>query len=284
MRIGITGANGQLGQELQLHLRSSGHKVFAFPRQDLDICNEKGFKAKLSQLKLDFLINSAAYTDVDLAEKNLNIAFEINAEGPLKLAKFCKSENIGLIHISTDSVFSSSNPQHFKTKSSTNPINSYGRSKDAGEKAIITAYPEGSWIVRVSWIYGGFGGKFVHSIMSKVDDVSPVAVVNDQFGQPISTYAVSSYIDALILQRSIPGIYHFASRDFVSRFEFAQSILTYLGADAGRVQPIPTISKPAMATRPKYSLLKIEDSTKNLDIDVETWKSYLFNFLQEARR
>ncbi len=82
MRIGITGANGQLGQELQLHLRSSGHKVFAFPRQDLDICNEKYFKTKISQLKLDFLINSAAYTDVDLAEKNLNVAFEINAGGP----------------------------------------------------------------------------------------------------------------------------------------------------------------------------------------------------------
>lgn len=284
MRIGITGANGQLGQELQLHLRSSGHKVFAFPRQDLDICNEKYFKTKISQLKLDFLINSAAYTDVDLAEKNLNLAFEINAEGPLKLAKYCKSEEIRLIHISTDSVFSSNNPQYFETKSSTNPINSYGRSKDAGEKAIITVYPEGSWIVRVSWIYGAFGGKFVHSIMSKVDDVSPIAVVNDQFGQPISTYAVSSYINQLILKRSIPGIYHFASRDFVSRFEFAQSILTHLGADAERVQPIPTISKPAMATRPRYSLLKVEDSTKNLDIDVETWKTYLLNFLQETRR
>jgi dTDP-4-dehydrorhamnose reductase len=284
MRIGITGANGQLGQELQLHLRSSGHSVFAFPRQDLDICNEKGFKTNLSHLKLDFLINSAAYTDVDLAEKNLNIAFEVNAEGPLKLAKFCKSENIGLIHISTDSVFSSNNPQHFETKSSTNPINAYGRSKDAGEKAIITAYPEGSWIVRVSWIYGGFGGKFVHSIMSKVEDVSPLAVVNDQFGQPISTYAVSNYIDALILQRSIPGIYHFASRDFVSRFEFAQTILAYLGADARRVKPIPTISKPAMATRPRYSLLKIEDSTENLDIKVDTWKSYLTSFLQDIRR
>ena len=85
MRIGITGANGQLGQELQSYLRSSGYTVFAFPRQVLDICNEENFKAKLSNLKLDFLINSAAYTDVDLAESNSDIAFKINAEGPLKV-------------------------------------------------------------------------------------------------------------------------------------------------------------------------------------------------------
>ena len=284
MRIGITGANGQLGQELQSYLRSSGYTVFAFPRQVLDICNEESFKAKLSSLKLDFLINSAAYTDVDLAETKPEIAFKVNAEGPLKLAKFCKSENIGLIHISTDCVFSSFAPQYYEINSATNPLNTYGRSKDAGEKAIITEFPEGSWIIRVSWIYGSFGGKFVHAIMRKAEDSSPVPVVNDQFGQPISTFALSSYIDAVMFQRSSPGIYHFASRNFVSRFEFAQSILTHLGADAERVHPISTISNPAKAKRPVYSLLKIDNANENLDINVETWKSYLTSFLQDVRR
>lgn len=284
MRIGITGANGQLGQELQSYLRSSGYTVFAFPRQVLDICHEENFKAKLSNLKLDFLINSAAYTDVDLAETNSDIAFKINAEGPLKLAKFCKSESIGLIHISTDSVFSSTVPHYYEIKATTNPLNSYGRSKVAGEKAIMTAFPEGSWIIRVSWIYGNFGGKFVHAIMRKADDSSPVSVVNDQFGQPISTFALSSYIDAVIFQRSSPGIYHFASRNFVSRFEFAQSILTHLGADAERVQPISTISNPAMAIRPKYSLLKIDHANENLDINIEPWESYVTSFLRDLRR
>ena len=284
MRIGITGANGQLGQELQAYLRSSGNTVFAFPRQVLDICNEESFKSKLSNLKLDFLINSAAYTDVDLAETNLDLAYKVNAEGPLKLAKFCKSEDIGLIHISTDSVFSSNTPEYYEIDSVTNPLNSYGRSKDAGEKGIITAYPEGSWIIRASWIYGRFGGKFFHAIMREADGPSPVPVVNDQFGQPISTFALSSYIDAVMVQRSIPGIYHFASRDFVSRFEFAQSIFKHLGVDAERVQPISTISNPAMAKRPIYSLLKIDSVNENLDINVETWKSYLISSLQDIGR
>ena len=284
MNIGITGANGQLGQELQRYLQSSGYTVFAFPRQNLDICDEKNFENKLSHLSLDFLINCAAYTDVDSAEANLDAAFQINAEGPLKLAKFCKSKKIGLIHISTDSVFSSDMPKFFETRSDTNPINVYSRSKAAGEKLIIAEYPEGSWIVRTAWIYGDFGGKFVHTIISKAEDPSPLSVVNDQFGQPISTLALSSYIDALIRQKASPGIYHFASRDFVSRFEFAQSILTNLDADAQRVWSISTISKPGLAIRPRYSLLEIEDVCKNLDINVESWKYYLINFLQNVKR
>lgn len=284
MRIGITGAKGQLGQELTSYLRASGYTVFAFSREDLDICDEQSFEMKLSHLKLDFLINSAAFTDVDSAERNLDAAFQVNAEGPSELAKFCKSEKIGLIHISTDSVFSSETPEYFEITSATKPTNTYGRSKDAGEKAIIGEHPEGSWIVRTSWIYGNFGGKFVHAIMSKADDASPIPVVNDQFGQPISTFALSSYIDALIKQRSNPGIYHFASRDFVSRFEFAQTILTYLGADAERIQPILTISQPAIAERARYSLLKIEGSSEYLDINEESWKYYLTNFLQGVKR
>jgi dTDP-4-dehydrorhamnose reductase len=181
-------------------------------------------------------------------------------------------------------VFSSDTPKLFETRSDTNPINAYSRSKAAGEKSIIAEYPEGSWIVRTAWIYGDFGGKFVHAIMSKAEDSSPLSVVNDQFGQPISTLALSSYIDALIRQKATPGIYHFASRDFVSRFEFAQSILTNLGADAARVQSNLTISKPGLAIRPRYSLLKIEDACKNLDINVESWKYYLINFLQNVKR
>jgi dTDP-4-dehydrorhamnose reductase len=284
MRIGITGANGQLGQELNSYFKSAGYTVFAFSREGLDICEEQSFGVKLSHLKLDFLINSAAFTDVDSAESHFDTAFQVNAEGPLELAKFCRSENIGFIHISTDSVFSSDTPEYFGVTSGTNPINAYSRSKDAGEKGIIAEYPLGSWILRASWIYGNFGGKFVHAIMGKVHDYSSIHVVNDQFGQPISTFAVSSYIDALIRKRPNPGIYHLASQDFVSRFEFAQTILTYLGGEAERVQPIPTISKPTVAKRPKYSLLNIASSNEYLGVEGESWKYYLIDFLQSVKR
>ena len=284
MRIGITGANGQLGRELQAYLTSTGYTVFPFSRHDFDICEYQSYKMKLSHLKLDFLINAAAFTDVDSAETNIDAAFQVNATGPLNLAKFCRNEKIRLIHISTDSVFSSETPEFFGVASPTRPINTYGRSKEAGEKAVIAEYPEGSWIIRTAWIYGNFGGKFVHAIINNAEVLSTISVVDDQFGQPISTYALSAYIDAMMTQGSLPGIYHFVSQDFVSRFEFAQAILTCLGSDFEKIQPISTIIEPTTAKRPRYSLLKTEESSGNIAISMESWKYYLNDFLRGMKR
>lgn len=284
MKIGITGAGGQLGRELSQHLKSIGFSVFAFTRRELDITNKDMLRAKVSKLDLDFLINCAAYTDVDLAEKNPATAFQINTEGPANLAKLCRLENIRLIHISTDSVFSSTAPNYFKVAQTTNPINVYGLSKDAGEKAILAEYPEGSWIIRTAWIYGQFGGKFVHAIMEKVELDETFTVVDDQFGQPITTSALASYISAMIRNNLKPGIYHFASSDFVSRFEFAQTIFSLLGSESERVLPIFTMSTEYVAKRPKYSLLDITESVCGLAIGVQSWKDYLMAFLEEARK
>ncbi len=283
MRVGITGAKGQLGQELSAFLASAGYTIFTFSRQDLDITDPRTFDKTLSHLNLDFLINAAAFTDVDLAEARIELAFRINAEAPANLANFCKSNGIKLIHISTDAVFSSEFPIFFETTSSTNPINAYGRSKAAGEISVSAVYPEGSWIIRTAWIYGKFGGKFVHAIMNKAFHASTLSVIGDQFGQPISTLALSSYIDALIKQNSSPGIYHCASRDYVSRFEFAQAILKNINLSTSKIEETRSKIEPNKAQRPKYSLLNIAVPNNTLDVTIESWNFYLTDFLQDIR-
>lgn len=283
MKIGITGAGGQLGRELSLHLGSVGFTVIAFSRQELDICNVELLNATLVKLDLDFLVNCAAFTDVDSAENKPATAFQTNAEGPANLAKVCKLKDIGFIHISTDSVFSSNTPEYFKVANATNPINVYGLSKEAGEKAILKEYPERSWIIRTAWIYGNFGGKFVHAIMEKAEGDQAFAVVDDQFGQPISTSALASYIGAIVRSDKHPGIYHFASTDYVSRFEFARTIFSILNSDPERVLPVSTIPSNFVAKRPKYSLLDTTESVDLLEIGARSWKDYLTTYLQDAR-
>jgi dTDP-4-dehydrorhamnose reductase len=283
MKIGITGAGGQLGRELSLHLGSVGFTVIAFSRQELDICNVELLNATLVKLDLDFLVNCAAFTDVDSAENKPATAFQTNAEGPANLAKVCKLKDIGFIHISTDSVFSSNTPEYFKVANATNPINVYGLSKEAGEKAILKEYPERSWIIRTAWIYGNFGGKFVHAIMEKAEGDQAFAVVDDQFGQPISTSALASYIGAIVRSEKHPGIYHFASTDYVSRFEFARTIFSILNSDPERVLPVSTIPSNFVAKRPKYSLLDTTESVDLLEIGARSWKDYLTTYLQDAR-
>ncbi len=283
MKIGITGAGGQLGRELSLHLESVGFTGIAFSRQELDICNVELLNATLVKLDLDFLVNCAAFTDVDSAENKPATAFQTNAEGPANLAKVCKLKDIGFIHISTDSVFSSNTPEYFKVANATNPINVYGLSKEAGEKAILKEYPERSWIIRTAWIYGNFGGKFVHAIMEKAEGDQAFAVVDDQFGQPISTSALASYIGAIVRSEKHPGIYHFASTDYVSRFEFARTIFSILNSDPERVLPVSTIPSNFVAKRPKYSLLDTTESVDLLEIGARSWKDYLTTYLQDAR-
>ncbi len=283
MKIGITGPGGQLGRELSLHLGSVGFTVIAFSRQELDICNVELLNATLVKLDLDFLVNCAAFTDVDSAENKPATAFQTNAEGPANLAKVCKLKDIGFIHISTDSVFSSNTPEYFKVANATNPINVYGLSKEAGEKAILKEYPERSWVIRTAWIYGNFGGKFVHTIMEKAEGDQTLAVVDDQFGQPISTSALASYISTIVRSGKRPGIYHFASADYVSRFELARTIFSILNSDPERVLPVSTVPANFVAKRPKYSLLDTTESVSSLEIGVQSWKKYLIAFLQEAR-
>jgi len=284
LRIGITGANGQLGSDLKLQLESAGYEVFAFTREVLNICDLGEVAKSLRNKRLDFVINCAAFTDVDAAEQNAALAFKINVDGPRNLANTCKSEGIRFIHISTDSVFSSDSPHYYHVDSPTSPLNMYSKSKDAGEQAVLAAYPEGSWIVRTAWIYGRFGGRFVTAIMNKTKEGGVLKVVDDQFGQPTTTSALARFLISLITSDADPGRYHFASQTYVSRFSFARSIFELLGEDVDRIQPTITLPTKHVAVRPKYSLLQLSNKLGNTIVELTNWEKYLTDFLADVRR
>ena len=284
LRVGITGANGQLGSELKLQFELAGYQVVAFTRQMLDISNLEEVARSLRDIGLDFLINCAAFTNVDAAEQDALLAFKVNADGPRNLAITCKAEGIRFIHISTDSVFSSDSPHYFRVDNPTNPLNVYSKSKDAGEQGVTATYPEGSWIVRTAWIYGGFGGRFVHAIIKKSKESGNLKVVEDQFGQPTTTRALARFLNTLITSEANPGTYHFASQNYASRFNFARSIFEFLGEDIDRIQPSTTLPINQVAVRPRYSLLQLNNQVGNTIVELDNWEKYLADFLANMGR
>lgn len=281
MRIAITGVSGQLGRVLLHDLPSYGHEVFPLDRNLFNFLYFERSKTHLNQVEPDLIINCAAFTQVDLAETEVDAAYLINAIGPTQLAKYCKQRGIGLIHLSTDAVFSTSTPVMNPVFGHTNPLSVYAKSKLSGEIGIQKEYPEGSIIVRTAWLYGKNGAKFVQAIISKGIKNEPFEVVDDQFGQPTHTQSLSYFICFLLNSDVAHGVYHFSSKDFVSRFELALDILTLANLDNKLVVPTQTILTPNMAQRPKYSLLDTSPKCVNHYFKIPDWKSDLEEFFRE---
>ncbi len=281
MKIAVTGVSGQLGSVLLHDLPPHGHEVFPLDKNIFNFLNFELSKTHLDQLRPDLVINCAAFTHVDLAETKVEEAHLINASGPTQLAKYCREKGIRLLHLSTDSVFSTVTPIMNPVFGSTNPVNVYAKSKLAGEIGIQTEHPKGSIIVRTAWLYGNNGAKFVQAIISKGIKNLPFEVVNDQFGQPTHTQSLSNFICFLLNSDVASGIFHFSSKDFLSRFELAQEILTMASLDKELVMPTPTIPTAGIAQRPKYSLLDTNPESVYNYPKVPDWKTDLEEFLRE---
>lgn len=260
MNVAITGASGQLGRELQRALSNMNVKFEARSRNEVDISKSEQVSLFLDQIKPNWLVNCAAYTKVDLAEEEIRKSLDANALGPKTLAQNCRERNIKLIHISTDSVFSSEKPKYFGAHEKPNPTNQYGKSKMLGEEFALLDNAEATWVVRTSWLYGDFGGQFVHNILRRLNDSDPISVVNDQFGQPTYAKNVAYYIYGIMLGTPNPGIYHFADSGYTSRFGLAKQIISNLGGDNSRVIGVETHFGDSPATRPRFSLLGLEGS------------------------
>ena len=283
MKVAITGASGQLGRELQRTFSEAGVQLVAKNREQLDITNAKEISDFLDESRPEWLVNCAAYTKVDQAEFEIEESLRVNAEAPQVLAQLCRDRGTKLIHISTDSVFSSEVPSLFSISHTTNPINQYSKSKALGEELVLKNYSDGAWIIRTSWLYGEFGGKFVHAIVDKMNGKEHLQVVIDQFGQPTNTKDLASYIYALIMHEPYPGIYHFAGEGYVSRYNFAKQIIINLGGDASRVIGIETVGQKSMAIRPKYSLLELENSSFPSLKYVYNWEDSLVQFTNHMK-
>ncbi|MBN9542985.1 MAG: dTDP-4-dehydrorhamnose reductase [Alphaproteobacteria bacterium] len=217
---------------------------------------------KLNDIKPEFIINTAAYTKVDLAETEKASALELNCEFPKKLAMWCKENDAYLIHISTDYVFDGEGAAPYKTTDITNPVNFYGYTKRLGEEAVLGNCPK-SIIIRTSWLYSSYGNNFVKTMIRLLSEKPEIKVVNDQIGCPTSCLNLAEVITKII-QNPIPGLYHYTDKDIMSWYDFAVKISDIIGN--GRVLPITSNEYPLPAKRPMYSVLNCAVICEKYDI------------------
>lgn len=274
-KILVTGANGQLGKELQELARKFLVFDFVFlSREDLPIHDIESVKQAFKKYAPHYCINCAAYTAVDKAETDKENAFLINGEAAGVLAAACKEYNTRFIHISTDYVFDGNATSPYKTDAATNPQSVYGESKLLGEKKAIDNNDQ-TVIIRTSWVYSAFGKNFVKTMLRLMSEKPEINVVSDQVGSP--TYAADLAQAILTIVSSgnwHPGIYHFSNKGVISWYDFAVAIRELSGSHCV-VNPIPSSAYPTPAKRPSYSVMDISRINEVYGIELEDWKTSL---------
>ena len=221
-----------------------------------------------------YLINCAAYTAVDRAEQEKDLAFQVNAEAVGVLAAICKENHTKFIHISTDYVFDGTATAPYKEDSLTNPQSVYGASKLEGEKQALQFNPA-AIVIRTSWVYSEYGKNFVKTMLKLLSEKDEISVVNDQVGSP--TYA-ADLAEAIMKIISAPlwqaGIYNYSNEGIISWYDFAVAIKELIGSTC-RINPIPTSQYPTAAKRPAYSVLDKSKIKQAFKIELKDWKQSL---------
>jgi dTDP-4-dehydrorhamnose reductase len=286
MKVVITGADGQLGRSFQDALKLKGIAFLALSRKTMDVTNLAQVRSVLGSTGASLIINSAAYTNVEQAEINPEIAFAINQVGSRNVAIVCRELDSRLIHISTDYVFSGNRDLPWQVDSDARPLSVYGKSKLAGENAIREEWSENSLIVRTAWLYSQYGKNFYKTILQLANkDKSPIKVVNNQVGQPTSAPELASFILSTFPLEIPAGVYHATNSGSATWYDFAYSIFQLAGADTGRIEPISAEDYNTKAPRPDYSVL---DNSKWDKYDLNTlgdWEysvANAFSTIQES--
>nr|HQU56254.1 dTDP-4-dehydrorhamnose reductase [Chitinophagaceae bacterium] len=251
----VTGANGQVGTEIRRIASAFPDYSFTFlSREDMPLEDFGKMKVCVEARPYDFLINCAAYTAVDKAETEKELAFKINAEAVGHLATLCRNNNIRLIHFSTDYVFDGYSRIPYKETDATNPETVYGASKLEGERLALLHQPD-AIILRTSWVYAATGHNFVKTMLRLFGEKDEINVVNDQIGSP--TYAkdlAAAVMHIISSGQWYKGIFHFSNHGAISWYDFARAIQKFSKADC-TIHPIPTSAFPTAAKRPVYSVL-----------------------------
>jgi dTDP-4-dehydrorhamnose reductase len=290
-KIALVGADGQVGQELQYTLKSLG-EVLPFNRLSLDLSQPEQIAERLLPLTPTIIVNAAAYTAVDKAESEPELAHTINAIAPKCLAEIAQSLNAQLIHISTDYVFDGSKGSPYQTNDPTCPMSVYGSSKLSGEQA-IQAHCDHHWILRTAWVYGVHGkGNFVKTMLRLGADRPELKVVADQIGTPTWAKSIAEAISDLIgtlsseSETAPAGIYHFTNSGVASWYDFAIAIFEEAQAigiplQIEQVLPITTADYPTPAQRPHYSVLSSQNILPFLSTSPLHWRAALRLMLKE---
>ncbi|MEY3470950.1 MAG: hypothetical protein RLZZ223_300 [Candidatus Parcubacteria bacterium] len=272
----ITGANGQLGQVFRTILSTEDA---IFKGRELDITDIEALREFTSKNNIKTIINTAAYTAVDLAETESALAFHINSLGARNLALISKEFQIKLIHISTDYVFDGTNYKPYNEQDITNPMSVYGQSKLEGEKAVLEL-SYSAYIIRTSWLYSGFGKNFLTNITRLAQERDSLSIVADQIGTPTYAPDLARAILELIpnLQPHNKQILHYSNQGVASWYDFAYEIINLQNINC-KLTPIPTTAYPTPATRPYYSVLDKTLVSNLLQSPIPHWKASLLRHL-----
>jgi dTDP-4-dehydrorhamnose reductase len=273
-RILLLGGSGILGSEVLSHLQSENFDYVAPTSTDLDITNKDQLLRVISEFKPVWIINCAAWTNVDGAESSFGEARELNAMAVENLGIAADLFECKVIHISTDYVFDGDSSEPYLETSHVQPLNKYGESKLQGERALLAVLPS-AYVIRTSWLYGTSGKNFVKTIAGKALRTEESRVVDDQVGSPTSARDLAIGILSILKNQPEPGIYNYSNLASCSWFELAQKIYEIVGADKGLVHPISSGSLTFVAKRPKYSLLSKEKWISAGLSEVPNWEDSL---------
>ena len=274
MRILLTGANGQLGYELQRAL--SGEDLILADQPDYELTDPK-IRDKIVSTRPNVVIHTAGYTDVDGCERDPETAFTVNAQGTRRVAEGAAKANARLIYISTDYVFDGKKTEPYTERDPVNPLNVYGRSKLLGEQEALAVCPE-TLIIRTSWLYGANGKNFVKTILQLAASRPEIRVVNDQRGSPTYARDLAGTI-AQMIRRDARGLVHAGGEGECTWYEFAVAIIQETGSDC-RLIPISTAESGRLAPRPSYSVLSTAFLHQH-GLSLPPWREGVKQFLAE---
>ena len=281
MNILITGCNGQLGNEMQLlEKQHAEHTYYNTDVHELDITNQEAIETFCSEHHIDGIVNCAAYTAVDKAEENVEFCELLNATAPGYLAEAMGRRGGWMIQISTDYVFDGTNHRPYIETDPVSPNSVYGRTKLAGEQAVMRLCPQ-SMIIRTAWLYSTFGNNFVKTMIRLGKEKPELGVIFDQIGTPTYAHDLAVAIFAAISQGVTPGVYHFSNEGVISWYDFAKAIHRIAGIEGCRVRPLHTAEYPTPASRPHYSVLDKTKIKQTYHLEIPYWETSLENCIKQ---
>jgi len=281
MKYLITGSNGQLAREFIRLLAERSEKVFAPAEPLCDITDPVMVDGLVASQRPDVIVNCAAYNQVDAAERSRETAMRVNAAGPRNLASAARRYGARLVHFSSDYVFDGAKETGpYEEGDAALPLNAYGESKLAGERAVQEELPERALVLRLSWVFGEGTQNFIHKFLQRLAEAAPLKATCDEFSVPTWTRTVAD-ITLRALQQDVQGLYHATNSGFCSRYEWAQHILKVRGIDRF-IRPVSMASFALPAQRPLFSAMSNRTIAGILGREIPVWQEAVTAFVKET--
>tara|TARA_B110000238_G_C16061486_1_gene410707 strand:- start:260 stop:1138 length:879 start_codon:yes stop_codon:yes gene_type:complete len=289
-KILVIGKNGQLGKSIHrlvVNTRQADDFIFV-DREGMDLSKNESITNYFNGKKFDIIINCAAYTAVDKAEEEVELANQINHLAVRQLAQIAKKQRAKLIHISTDYVFDGESDKPYTETDAVNPVNVYGKTKLAGEKEVQKVMPTNAIIIRTSWVYSEYGNNFVKTMLRLGKERNELNVVNDQIGSPTYAIDLASAILEIIKKKEFresdqaTKIYHYSNEGEISWYEITKEIFKIAKIDC-KVSPIITQQYPTPAKRPRNTLMNKEKIVRTFSMDTSSWKESLNTYMETLK-